>query len=111
MQNLMDIINDLAQQQGDQQGAHNASLAALELAVAEMNNVKADKPHVAADISASRGRLPTEQEIGTCTPELRGQMRYNTQKDLVEFCGGTNTFRPVAYNPPGAALFILLVVG
>lgn len=101
VQDIMDIINDLAQEQGDQHGVHNASLAALQLAVAKMHEDKADKGQVELDIDANRGKLPTEEKIGSCIPEIRGQLRYNTKKDLVEFCGASNTFRPVAYNPQG----------
>lgn len=102
---LTDIISGLAASTDGRHDAHNYSVAALEVAVVDLERQKADATTVTADILTARGKLPTEGELTACTAVTRGQLRYNAASDLVEYCSATKAFKPVSFSAPGSSAF------
>ena len=100
MQQLTNLINGLADNSSSQHNNQSFSIAALELTVASLSQNKADKLDVANQLAANRGKLPNQTEIGSCTAQLQGQLRFNTVSGVVEVCVGV-AFKPVVFNPPG----------
>lgn len=102
---LTTLIANLASSSDTRHDGHNTSIATLQIAVANLIEEKVAKPDMTVAIAEARGKLADTADLGSCTTERRGQLRYNTNNDLVEYCAADNTFKPVSYSPPGSDQF------